>query len=54
MKTLFVRFVKDDSAATAIEYGLIAAGISVAITAVVNGIGTNLNTKFNTISTQLR
>jgi pilus assembly protein Flp/PilA len=54
MKTLFVRFVKDDSAATAIEYGLIAAGISVAIIAVVNGIGTNLNTKFNTISTQLR
>jgi pilus assembly protein Flp/PilA len=54
MKTLFVRFVKDDSAATAIEYGLIAAGISVAIIAVVNGIGTNLNAKFNTISTQLR
>jgi len=54
MKTLFVRFVKDDSAATAIEYGLIAAGISVAIIAVVNGIGTNLNAKFNTISTQLK
>jgi len=54
MKTLFVRFVMDDSAATAIEYGLIAAGISVAIIAVVNGIGTNLNAKFNTISTQLR
>jgi pilus assembly protein Flp/PilA len=54
MKALFVRFVKDDSAATAIEYGLIAAGISVAIIAVVNGIGTNLNAKFNTISTQLR
>jgi len=54
MKTLFGRFVKDDSAATAIEYGLIAAGISVAIIAVVNGIGTNLNAKFNTISTQLR
>lgn len=54
MKTLFVRFVKDNSAATAIEYGLIAAGISVAIIAVVNGIGTNLNAKFNTISTQLR
>ena len=54
MKTLFVCFVKDDSAATAIEYGLIAAGISVAIIAVVNGIGTNLNAKFNTISTQLK
>ena len=54
MKSLFVRFAKDDSAATAIEYGLIAAGISVAIIAVVNGIGTNLNAKFNTISTQLK
>jgi len=54
MRTLFVRFVKNDSAATAIEYGLIAAGISVAIIAVVNGIGTNLNAKFNTISTQLK
>lgn len=54
MKSLFVRFVKDDSAATAIEYGLIAAGISVAIIAVVNGIGTNLNAKFSTISTQLK
>jgi pilus assembly protein Flp/PilA len=54
MKSLCVRFVKDVSAATAIEYGLIAAGISVAIIAVVNGIGTNLNAKFNTISTQLK
>lgn len=54
MKNLFVRFVKDNSAATAIEYGLIAAGISVAIIAVVNGLGTNLNAKFNTISTQLK
>jgi pilus assembly protein Flp/PilA len=54
MKNLFVRFVKDDSAATAIEYGLIAAGISVAIIAVVSGIGTNLNGKFNTVSTQLK
>ncbi|MFY9599198.1 MAG: Flp family type IVb pilin [Pseudolabrys sp.] len=54
MKTLLVRFVTDDSGATAIEYGLIAAGISVAIIAVVNGIGSNLNSKFNTVSTQLR
>jgi pilus assembly protein Flp/PilA len=53
MKNLFVRFVKDNSGATAIEYGLIAAGISVAIIAVVNGLGTQLNTKFNSISTQL-
>jgi len=54
MKTLFSRFVKDESGATAIEYGLIAAGISVAIIAVVNGIGSNLNTKFSSINTQLR
>jgi pilus assembly protein Flp/PilA len=54
MKNLFVRFVKDNSGATAIEYGLIAAGISVAIIAVVNGLGTNLNNKFSSISTQLK
>jgi pilus assembly protein Flp/PilA len=54
MKNLFVRFVKDDSGATAIEYGLIAAGISVAIIAVVNGLGSTLNTKFTSISTQLK
>ena len=54
MKNLFVRFVKDDSGATAIEYGLIAAGISVAIIAVVNGLGTKLNSAFSSISTQLR
>ena len=53
MKNLFVRFVKDNSGATAIEYGLIAAGISVAIIAVVNGLGTNLNNKFVSISSQL-
>lgn len=54
MKTLFSRFVKDESGATAIEYGLIAAGISVAIIAVVNGLGTKLNTTFSSISTQLK
>ena len=54
MKKYVLRFVKDESAATAIEYGLIAAGISVAIISVVNGLGTNLNAKFNTISTLLR
>ena len=54
MKNLFVRFMKDDSGATAIEYGLIAAGISVAIIAVVNGLGTSLNAKFTSISTQLK
>lgn len=52
MKNL-VRFLKDDSGATAIESGLIAAGISVAIIAVVNGLGTSLNAKFKSISDQL-
>ena len=47
-------FLKDESGATAIEYGLIAAGISVAIIAVVNGLGSSLNTKFTSISTQLK
>jgi pilus assembly protein Flp/PilA len=50
MKNLFVRFVKDDSGATAIEYGLIAAGISVAIIAVVQGLGTKLNATFSSVS----
>jgi pilus assembly protein Flp/PilA len=47
-------FIKCESGATAIEYGLIAAGISVAIIAVVNGLGTKLNTKFTSISSQLK
>ncbi|HEY2827624.1 MAG TPA: Flp family type IVb pilin [Pirellulales bacterium] len=50
----FVQLLKNDSGATAIEYGLIAAGISVAIIAVVNGLGTQLNTTFSSISTQLK
>ena len=54
MKNLFVRFLKDDSGATAIEYGLIAAGISVAIIAVVQGLGTNLNVKFKAVSDALQ
>lgn len=49
-----IAFAKDDSGATAIEYGLIAAGISVAVIAVINGLGTKLNTKFTSISTQLK
>ena len=47
-------FLKDELGATAIEYGLIAAGISVVIIATVNTIGTTLNGKFNDISTQLK
>ena len=54
MKNLISRFVKDESGATAIEYGLIAAGISLAIIAVVNGLGTSLNTKFTSISSSLK
>jgi pilus assembly protein Flp/PilA len=53
MKNLIARFVKDESGATAIEYGLIAAGIALAIIAVVNGIGGKLNTEFTSINTQI-
>jgi len=53
MKNLFVRFVKNESGATAIEYGLIASGIAVVIITAVNLVGTNLTAKFNTIATAL-
>jgi len=52
--SLLSRFLRDESGATAIEYGLIAAGISVAIIAMVNGIGTKLATAFTSIETQLK
>jgi len=54
MTNLVKRFAKDESGATAIEYGLIAAGISVAIIAVVQGVGTKLNTTFGSVSTALK
>jgi pilus assembly protein Flp/PilA len=47
------RFMADESGATAIEYGLIAAGISVAIISVVNSVGAQLKSTFTKISTQL-
>ena len=47
-------FLKNELGATAIEYGLIAAGISVVIIATVNAIGTTLNAKFDSVSTQLK
>jgi len=47
-------FFKDESGATAIEYGLIAAGIAIAIISAVQGVGTQLTTNFNTISTSLK
>jgi pilus assembly protein Flp/PilA len=53
MKTLFTRFTKDESGATAIEYGLIAALISVVIITAVTTVGTNLQTTFNTVATKL-
>ena len=54
MKNLVSRFVKDESGATAIEYGLIAAGIALAIIAIVNGLGTNLITKSTDINSSLK
>ena len=54
MKNLVSRFVKDESGATAIEYGLIAAGIAIAIITAVNGVGTSLTANFNKISTSLK
>jgi pilus assembly protein Flp/PilA len=53
--TAFIRrFIRDEAGATAIEYGLIAAGIAVAIIAVVQGLGTNLNTTFGSVQTSLK
>jgi pilus assembly protein Flp/PilA len=52
--TKLIKFVKDESGATAIEYGLIAAGISVAIIAVVQGLGSKLNTTFTSVQTALK
>ena len=49
-----IQFLRDESAATAIEYGLIAAGISIAIIATVNGLGTQLNATFSSVSTALK
>jgi pilus assembly protein Flp/PilA len=53
MRFSILRFLGDESGATAIEYGLIAAGISLVIIGVVKNIGTTLNTKFTSINTQL-
>jgi pilus assembly protein Flp/PilA len=54
MRNLLVRFAHEESGATAIEYGLIAAGIAVAIIAVVQGLGVNLNTTFGSVQTALK
>jgi pilus assembly protein Flp/PilA len=50
---VFARFLRDQSGATAIEYGLIAAGISVAIIAVINALGSQLQTTFSTVTSDL-
>ena len=54
MKRTLKKFWADESGATAIEYGLIAAGIALAIITVVNGLGSKLNTKFGSINASLR
>ncbi len=53
MKVVFQRFLSDESGATAIEYGLIAAGIAIAIITAVKGVGNQLSTNFDTIKTKL-
>ena len=54
MRNLMSRFAREESGATAIEYGLIAALIAVVIIGAVTAIGTNLSTKFNTVATTLK
>lgn len=54
MKNLVARFVKDESGATAIEYGLIAAGIAVAIITVVQTVGSNLSGTFSSVANALK
>ncbi|WP_407147960.1 Flp family type IVb pilin [Bradyrhizobium sp. ORS 86] len=54
MNAIIVKFLQNESGATAIEYGLIATGIAIAIIAAVNGVGTALSGTFSTISTSLK
>ena len=54
MSNLIARFVKNESGATAIEYGLIAAGIAIAIITAVQGVGSKLSANFDSISTSLK
>jgi pilus assembly protein Flp/PilA len=54
LKRVFLKFLGDQTGATAIEYGLIAAGISLAIIAAVNGLGTNLNGVFSSVNSSLK
>jgi pilus assembly protein Flp/PilA len=54
LQRTLIKFFADESGATAIEYGLIAAGIALAIIAIVNGLGSNLNTMFTSINSSLK
>jgi pilus assembly protein Flp/PilA len=54
MRALLTRFAADESGATAIEYGLIASGIALAVIPIVNGLGAKLATKFTSISSALK
>ena len=54
MTNFLLKFLRDESGATAIEYGLIAAGISLAIIAAVNVLGTSLSSKFESINSSLK
>ena len=54
MTNFLLKFLRDESGATAIEYGLIAAGISLAIIAAVNGLGTSLSSKLESINSSLK
>jgi pilus assembly protein Flp/PilA len=54
MRLLLCNFAADDKGAAAIEYGLLAAGIAVAIIAVITALGTNLNTTFTDVSTAMK
>jgi pilus assembly protein Flp/PilA len=54
LKRTLLSFLSDESGATAIEYGLIAAGIALAIIAAVNGLGSNLNDKFTSVNSSLK
>lgn len=54
MRALISRFLADQSGTTAIEYCLIAAGISIVIVTVINGMGTQMNNKYTSVSTALK
>jgi pilus assembly protein Flp/PilA len=54
MRATIVRFWRDETAATAVEYGLIASGIAVAIITVTKGVGTKLTTTFTSVQTALK